>query len=239
LLIVSLLHFGLFLVWEAKYATNPILPFNIWKAPSFGILMLSLFFAFMSIGIFIWYATVMLYTLRHFSPVMVGVSYLPLTILGAGAAFASGWLVSRLPAQLILGVGCVFSIAGNVLIATSPADQIYWAQFFPAMICVSFTVDLIFAASQIIASNAVPRRYQGAAGSLVGTLLLYGLSTGLGFAGTVEAYTNRGGQDLLRGYRGAEYLAIGFAAAALVLNVFFVRVPKSDQEGWHPEDRDD
>jgi hypothetical protein len=107
------------------------------------------------------------------------------------------------------------------------------------MIVIAFSADLVFAASQIIASNAVARRYQGAAGSLIGTLLSYGLSTGLGFAGTVEVYTNKGGTDVLSGIRGAEYLAIGFGGAALAVDLLFVRMPKSDQEGWRDEDEEE
>jgi hypothetical protein len=188
--------------------------------------MVVLFLAFMSIGIYLWYAWNFLHTFRGFNPVQGGLAYLPLTVLGTAAAFVAGWAVSRFPAQAILGVGCVAAIGANVLLATTPVHQTYWAMIFPSMILIAFTADLIFAAAQIIASNSVSRRYQGAAGSLIGTLLTYGLSTGLGFAGTVEVNVNRGGKDELAGMRGAVYLGIGFAAAALVLNVLFIRMPK-------------
>jgi hypothetical protein len=235
ILIISILHFGCFLLWEAKFAKDPILPLAIWKAPSFGMLMLSLFLVFMSIGIYIWYTTVLLYSIHNFTPVLNGVAYLPLTILGTCAAFLAGWLTPRLAPQIIVGIGCLAALVANVLVATSGRHQTYWAQIFPSLIVASFTVDIIFAAGQIIACNAVARQYQGPAGSLVGTLLSYGLSTGLGFAGTVEVYVNDHGRDVLGGIRGAEYLAIGFAAAALVIDALFVRMPKADQEGWRDE----
>jgi MFS family permease len=232
LLIISIAHLAAFVFYEAKIAKSPILPFNIWKAPSFGVLMLVLFFAFMSIGIYIWYVTMILYNVRHFNPVMTGAAFLPLTILGTAAAFLAGWLVPRLSAQVILGVGCIAAAVSNILLATTPTHQIYWAMIFPSMIIIAFTADLIFAASQIIASNTVGKEFQGAAGSLIGTLLTYGLSTGLGFAGTVEVHTNHGGEDALRGYHAAAYFAVGLAGAALVMNVMFVRMPKMNKEGW-------
>jgi MFS family permease len=232
ILIVGVAHLAAFVLFEAKFAKHPILPFNIWKAPSFGVLMLVLFFAFMSIGIYIWYCTIFLYNIRGFNPVMVGVGFLPLTVLGTAAAFLAGWLVPRLSAQVILGIGCTAAALSSILLATTPEHQIYWAMIFPSMVIIAFTADLIFAAAQIIASNAVGKEFQGAAGSLIGTLLTYGLSTGLGFAGTVEVYTNHGGKDLLKGYRAASFLAVGFAGAALVLNVLFVRMPKLNREGW-------
>ena len=125
----------------------------------------------------------------------------------------------------------------SILLATAPVQLTYWAMLFPALIFDSFTADLIFASSQIIASNAVDRAHQGVAGSLVGTLLTYGMSTGLGFAGTVEVYTNDHGKNVLKGYRCAASLGIGLAAAALIMGVLFVRMPKDQREGWTEEDK--
>lgn len=55
------------------------------------------------------------------------------------------------------------------------------------------------------------------------------MSTGLGFAGTVEVHTNEGGQNLLRGYHCAAYLATGLAAASLFLTCF-IRISKDEHE---------
>lgn len=101
---------------------------------------------------------------------------------------------------------------------------------FPSMVLAGCTIDFLTTSAQIIASNTVSVEQQGIAGSLVGTLLSYGLSTGLGFAGTVEIHTNHGGRDLLRGYHCAAYLGVGFATAAWVLGVAFIRIPKDIRE---------
>jgi MFS family permease len=229
LLIISFLHFGLFLIWEGRIARSPILPFAIWKAPSFGPLMLTLVFAFMSIGIEFWYTQVWMKVFRGFNHIQSGLGFLPLTILGVGASFLAGWLTTRLPAQIILAIGCIAAGVSNTLLATMPEHQTYWAMLFPAMICVAFTADLLFAAAQIIASNSVPSRYQGAAGSLVGALTQYGMSTGIGFAGTVQTYVSKSTNSTVKGVRGANYLGIGLAVLALVLNVLFVRMPKASK----------
>ncbi|CEN62352.1 hypothetical protein ASPCAL08988 [Aspergillus calidoustus] len=226
-------------IWEFKFAKNPILPFNIWGAPSFGLMTLSTFLAFMSVGIVLWYMSAWNLTIRDFSLFLNGASYATLAVFGTGAAIISAKLVRHLPAQFTLAIGSLSSCAANILIATMPARQSYWAQVFPAMIFTAFGPDFLFTAAQIIASNTVKRQQQGIAGSLIGTLLSYGLSTGLGFAGTVEAYTNRHGQDLVRGYRHGLYLGIGFAACAVLLALFFVRIPRERKEGWGEEDEED
>lgn len=236
LLIIAIFHFASFILWEAKYAKVPILPVDLWKAPSFSAITAVLFLIFMSLGIYLWYAVVFLLNIRNFSAVLLGCAWIPMAFFGVGAAFLAAWAVPRMPAQILVAVGCVGAAATNVLLATTPVHQTYWAMFLPAMILVAFTGDMVFAAGQIIASSGVARRHQGAAGSLIGMLFTYGMSTGLGFAGTVERYTNPDGTNLLKGYRAAVYLGIGFAVGGLIIDLLFVRMKKNTTEGWQGED---
>jgi len=194
--------------------------------------MITIFFSFMSLGIFFWYMNIYMDTIRGDSLIQVGVQYLPLTIVGCANAFFVAWLVPRVPAQVIIGVGCLAMVIINVLLATIPANLTYWAMAFPAMFVSAFAIDLITTSAQIIASNTVPMKHQGVAGSLVGTLLSYGLSTGLGFAGTVEVNTSDNGNNLLKGYHSAAYLGVGLATTSLILSVVFIRIPKDTRQGW-------
>ncbi|KAI1149678.1 MFS general substrate transporter [Nemania diffusa] len=235
LLIVSVLHIVVFGVWESKFAKEPILPFNIWKVPSFGRLILTVALSFMSLGIFFWYMNIFMQTVRGDSLIRTGLQYLPLTIVGAITPFLAAWLVPRVPAQVIIGLGCLAMVIINALLATVRADLTYWAMCFPAMFVSAFTIDLITTSAQIVISSTVPRKQQGVAGSLVGTLLGYGMSTGLGFAGTVEVHTFDNGRNPLRGYHSAAYLAVGMSGAALILSAL-IRIPKNTQEGWNADD---
>jgi phosphotransferase system glucose/maltose/N-acetylglucosamine-specific IIC component len=58
----------------------------------------------------------------------------------------------------------------------------------------------------------------------------YSISIGLGIAATVEAHVNNGGKDIVRGYRGALWLGVGFAAIAFFIVVFFVRDSRFDKK---------
>ncbi|KAI0198163.1 MFS general substrate transporter [Astrocystis sublimbata] len=237
LLIISVLHIAAFCVWEIKFAKEPIFPFDIWKMPSFGRLMITVAFSFMSLGIFFWYMNAFMQTIYLDSLIVTGLQYLPLTIVGAITPFFAAWLAPRVPAQVIIGIGCTAMVIINALLATVRADLPYWAMCFPALFVSAFTIDLITTSAQIVVGSVVPMRHQGTAGSLVGTLLGYGMSTGIGIAGTVEVHTNADGKDLLRGYHSAAYLAVGLAAAALILSAT-IRIPKTTQEGWREDDVD-
>lgn len=193
----------------------------------------------MSLGIFLWYYLLFGLDVRGYSFIETGANYQPLCILGAFAAFLAAWLVPRMPAQYIIALGNGALLVANILLAVTPRKQTWWAMMFPAVALDAFSVDLIFAASQIIASASVGRRNQGVAGSLIGTLQTYGLSTGLGFAGTIETHTNDHGRNLLQGYRSAFYFAAGLAAVGVVGSLVFLRMPKNTQEGWEEENSDE
>jgi hypothetical protein len=236
LLIVSLLHFLAFVVWESNFTAEPILPLNIWSKPSFSIMIVSAFSAFMSVGIAIWYISVWNLQVRHYTLLSNAAAFSTLGVCGAAAALISAKVVRYAPAEHIMALGSLSACVALILVATMPEQQIYWAQVFPAMVLTAFGPDFLFTAAQIIASNTVPRHQQGIAGSLVGTLLSYGLSTGLGFAGTVEAYTKDHGRNVVQGYRNALYMGVGLAAVAMILAVLFIRIPKDQRDGWDEDD---
>jgi MFS family permease len=190
----------------------------------------------MPVGIIIWYITLYNQVLRHYTILASSATYATLAVMGVVAAFSASYAVPRLPAQYILAIGGLAPCVASILIATSPAEQTYWAQLFPALIFTAFGPDFIFTATQIIASNTVRRDQQGIAGSLMGTVLAYSLSTGLGFAGTVDVYTNDGGNNILQGYRNALYLSIGISGLATVIALVFVHIPKDEREGWDEND---
>lgn len=126
-------------------------------------------------------------------------------------------------------------MVANLLLATAPPQGTYWTAPFFAAALGPFGPDMAFAASQLVFSNTVKRSEQGVAGSLVGTILQYGIAMGIGLGGTVEAYTNGGGTKPLNGLRGAFYLGAGMGLLGLIIVVIFVRVPKDNRVGYDDE----
>lgn len=63
------------------------------------------------------------------------------------------------------------------------------------------------------------------------TVILYGNSLGLGFAGTVEAQVAKSAGEVMS-FRAALWFGAGLGVIALVLELAFVRMPKDNQEGW-------
>ena len=149
----------------------------------------------------------------------------PVAVSGFLASVATGIALSKLKAPIVMAMALSFFTIGHILIATTPVDQTYWAQTFACLIIIPWGMDMSFPAATIIMSNAVSKKNQGIAASLVTTIVNYSISLGLGFAGTVEVHVNNGGhnpQDVLKGYRGAWYVGIGLAATGLFISVVYL-----------------
>lgn len=239
LLVLAVSLFVGFLAWEKYVAADPIMPVSIFRAPTFTALLLVVLLSYMSFGISLWYMIAWEQLLRGREVIALALEWTPFVPGSVAAVFLAAWLIPRLAAQYIIALGVVFVMASNLLLATMPTQQTYWAQTFPAIVVGSMCPDLVYVAAQVIASNSVGRRQQGIAGSLIGTLNLYGNSLGLGFAGTIETQLLRQTPgDEARGFSAVLFFGVALAVVGLVLNFVFVRVPKDEREGWDPDDRD-
>ncbi|KAL4813605.1 major facilitator superfamily domain-containing protein [Aspergillus spinulosporus] len=237
LLVLSVILFSFFIIWEHKIS-HPIMPPSIFRAPSFAILVLVILLDYMTVGTVLWYQLLWLQDVWGWSTLQFAIGWTPFVICGTFAACLAAWLIPRLAAQWILALGTVTVMVSTVLIATIPLKQSYWAQMFPSIVLFSFCPDFVYTAGQIIASNTVRRHQQGVAGSIIGTLNLYGNSLGLGFASTVEVQVAKTSGNNITGYRAALYFGVAISAIALLLDVAFVRRVKDEREGWEEGDQD-
>ncbi|KAF0331349.1 efflux pump antibiotic resistance protein [Colletotrichum asianum] len=134
LLIASILHVAGFVIWEVRYAAEPIMPMDIWGSPSFSMMIVSSFVSFMGFGMLIWYLTAWQAELRGYTMLLNAATYAPLAVGGAGAALLSAKVVRHLAAQYILAIGSTATLVSLLLVAIMPVQQTYWAQAFPAIL---------------------------------------------------------------------------------------------------------
>lgn len=219
--VLSLLGFALF---EWKYATNPLIPFHALSS-DVGFVLGAVACGWSCFGIWFFYTWQFLLNLRHESPLLATAMFSPATVSGLGAALFTGYMLHHLQPPVIMTMALVFFTIGIVVVGTAPVDQVYWGQVFVSVVVMPWGMDMSFPAATIILSNAVQRKHQGIAASLVNTVVNYSISLGLGFAGTVETQVNNGGgnpEDLLKGYRGAYYMAIGLSALGVFVCLGFL-----------------
>lgn len=209
------------------------MPLAVFKTPTFLALILVVVMSYMAFAISQWYTITWLQQIRGWTIMQTAAGYTPFLVVGPVSVALAAWLIPRLAAQWIMAAGIAVVVVANVLVATMPEQQTYWAQAFPAIVLSCFSPDFVYVAAQLIASNSVGRRYQGVAGSLIGTLNLYGNGLGIGFAGTVETQIAKYKDgDYVLSLRGALLFGCVIAVVALILDFLWVRVPKDEREGW-------
>ncbi|GFF51660.1 uncharacterized MFS-type transporter C1683.03c [Aspergillus udagawae] len=229
LLIVGIFLIVLFVLSQSRVQA-PVLPNTLWTRKGFSPVVAAMWFGWMSFGIFLYYTTIYILTVHRAQPLTAVAQMVPLVIGGLFATASVGLFIAKVPAQYIFGVSMFSFLIGNLLMSFANYSPVYWAFIFPACLLVVGGPDLSFASSGILISNAVLPEEQGVAGSFVSTVVQYSISIGLGIAATLEAHVNNGGKDIVRGYRGALWLGIGFAAVAFVIVLFFVRDTRFDKK---------
>ena len=228
LLIVGIVLIVAFAISQS-HVSAPILPNSLWTRKGFTPIVTAMSFGWMSFGIFLYYTTTFIFSIRKKLPLTAVAEMVPLVIGGFFATASVGVFIPKVPAQYIFGVSMFSFFIGNLLMSFAIDSNVYWAFIFPACLLVVGGPDLSFASSGILISNVVLPEEQGVAGSFISTAVQYSIAIGLGIAATVETHVNKSGSDVVLGFRGAYWLGIGFAAVAFFVVVLFVRDHRFDE----------
>lgn len=222
-LIISLLLVPLFFYIEVKLAPDPLIPFEALSSDVCFVLV-CVACGWACFGVWFFYSWQFFEVLRGASPLLATAYVSPVTVSGGIAAITTGWLLGKYRPAVAMVIALSAFTIGMILFMTAPVDQTYWTQTFIGGIIIPWGMDMSFPAATIILSDAVPKKHQGIAASLVNTVVNYSISLGIGFAGTVEVQVNNGGltpEDILKGYRGAYYVGAGLAALGTVVSIVF------------------
>jgi MFS family permease len=223
-LIIGILLVGVFFYIELRLTTVPLIPFEALNYHT-SFVLACVACGWGTFGIWSFYSWQTVKELRQHSSLSTAAQYTPVAVAGAAAAITTGIILTKAGPAYTMVIAMAAFLIGIILVATLPLDQIYWGQLFVALIVTPFGMDMSFPAATVILSDAVPKKHQGIAASLVATIVNYSISLGLGFGGTVEVQVNNGGKttsDRLSGFRGAEYVGIGLSSLGLGLSLFFV-----------------
>lgn len=133
LLITGFIFMGLFSFVESRIAKFPLIPPEV-RSADIGYLLACLAFGWASFGIWIFYFWQVLEGLRNLSPLLVTARLSPNAVSGFCAAIVTSLLIGRIPGSAIMLIALLAFATGNILLATVPVHQTYWAQIFVAAI---------------------------------------------------------------------------------------------------------
>ncbi|KAM0275920.1 hypothetical protein ACHAQH_007262 [Verticillium albo-atrum] len=203
---------------EARVASNPLLPADLFAAPYMKVLVVALFFAYGTFGLFLFYSTFYLELVVGKTPLLTALWYVPMIIGGLVIGTVGGFTLHLLPGRILLILAGTGNLICVLLFALMPAQPNYWAWVFSAMIAATIGIDITFTVSNVFITTNLPARRQGLAGALVNSTLFLGISFFLGMGDVAVGQTSH--LPLKDNYQVAFFFATATAGVALLLFAF-------------------
>ncbi|MBY8888619.1 MFS transporter [Streptomyces sp. PTM05] len=177
----------LFALFEGR-VRNPLLPQHIVRDRNRGGAALTVALAVISLfGTFL-FLTYYLQTIKGYSPVIAGVSFLPMT---AGIVFTStqvsSRLLTRIPARMLIVPGLLLVAVGMFMLVFLRAGSSYAAVVLPSEILIGLGMGLVFMPSMSVATSGVRPQDAGVASAVVNTAQQVGGSIGTALLNTIAA----------------------------------------------------
>jgi len=154
--------------------------------------------------------------------------YVPMAVGGCILASLGGFFLHRISGTVMMAITGIATIVNALLFALIPIGANYWAWVFPAMICGTIAIDLIFNVANVFLSTALPERQQGLAGALANVVLQLSIAVLLALADIVVS--NTAYQGVRQSYKNAFWFEMACGGAALVIFMGFVRIDSATSD---------
>lgn len=177
-LIIGLILLVLFIAFEAKNK-QPILPLTIFKNKTRTLAYLVRFIYSGAITSFWFFTPRILQSIYHFSPIIVGLSFLPMTLVNFYSAGQVDRLARKIGQSLTMIIGLVITTIGFGLLIILEKGSNYWLVVALPMILVGFGQGLVLSPVTNLAIDHLPDDVAGAGSGLINVMLQIGGVVGL------------------------------------------------------------
>ncbi|HYI14036.1 MAG TPA: MFS transporter [Thermomicrobiales bacterium] len=182
---------GVAFVWVESRTEKPMVPLRFFKSPTFTGANIDAFAISFLIAGLAFFGTLYLQNVLGFSPVRAGMALIPMVIVMMFGAPASGALVNRIGARILISSGMIVAGIGTLLYMRASVDGSYW-DLLPSYLVMGLGMSFIFAPMTTAVLNSVPSERSGVASAVNGAIREIGNVFGIAFLGTIM---NRTYQD--------------------------------------------
>ena len=162
------------------------------------------------------------------TPIQVGAWFTPIAVGGSTIAVVGGFVLHLIPNRILIIISSTSFVISPLLLALAPVGASYWAWVFPAMVCCTIGIDVMFNVANVFVSTSLPARRQGLAGALINVVAQLGFAFCLGLADVVVGATV--GQGMKTSYKNAFWVEVGCAVLAGVVLTLFVRIDRAKSD---------
>lgn len=222
-------------IFNETRAKHPLVPLGIFKLRNVvGANLIMLPIVAGGLGLF-FFASLYVQNVLHYSPVISGLSFLPIPIIIGIVSTYAPRLLGRFGFKPLLIVGTSLVTAAVVALGFLNESSSYFGHLLPAFILMGAGMGLSFVSATVAATAGVPAQQAGLASGLINTSSQVGAALGIALLAVVASATIAGalasGQAesaaTILGYQYAFFTAAGLLAAALLVATFVLKTPKS------------
>jgi EmrB/QacA subfamily drug resistance transporter len=234
LLAIAVALLGVFVLIESR-VSSPLVPLRLFKLRN--VATANVVSVLWAAAMFAWFFLAALYLqlVLGYSPLQVGLSFLPANILmGILSVAVSARLVMRFGIKPPLVVGLLAASAGLVLFARAPVGGSYLTDVLPSMLLLGFGSGIAFNPILLAAMSDVAPEESGLASGFVNTAFMMGGALGLAVlaslaASRTDTLTAAGDSHLAAlagGYHSAFIVGALFAVSAAAIGGLLLRTAK-------------
>jgi EmrB/QacA subfamily drug resistance transporter len=170
---------------------NPLVPFAILRVKGLAAADLTQLIAFAGFFSLLFYGTLYMQEVLHYSPLKAGAAYLPITAGFVVAGGAASQLISRIGTRPVVVAGCLIAAAGIYYVSRVPLDASYVKDLLPGFLIMSLGAGSVFVSITAAANAGVPADRAGLAAGLLNASQQIGSALGLAILSAVAiARTN-------------------------------------------------
>ncbi|TIB72294.1 hypothetical protein E3Q23_03455 [Wallemia mellicola] len=229
-LILSFVMLAVFHLIE-KTVSSPVLPPYLWKQPSFAGIFAAGFTLYSAWASQIYYQTLIAQEVVGLSPLITGVSFIPMGAVGICFSLMVGPIVEKFPIKPVLIIGYICLVAAPFPAAFTPVGGSFWAYVLPTAIIGIIGTSFCHNIGTIALVASVPPQAKSLAGGLINTAFQIGSAVGLSLTSIANQSvkelqledTKGTPQATMKGYQAALFLCSGFAFISLTLTTIFTK----------------
>jgi EmrB/QacA subfamily drug resistance transporter len=166
-------------VFNEMRSRNPLVPIAILRVKGLVAADLTQLIAFAGFFSLLFYTTLYMQEVLHYSPLKAGAAYLPITAGFAVAGGIASQLVTRIGTRPVVVTGCLIAAAGIYYVSRVPLHASYVSDLLPGFLVMSLGAGSVFVSIAAAANAGVPRDKAGLAAGLLNASQQIGSALGL------------------------------------------------------------
>jgi MFS family permease len=228
MLVLSVLLFPVFGLWvhrQEKHGLPALIPNSLWSNSVFLCISLLVFLAWATVTANQYFLALFFEKVQLLSAFSTSLRFLAMVVTGVMANVATGLLVHRVRANLLIGGSLVLSAVTPLLMALADSTLPYWNMAFPATLLSPIAADVVLTIANLAIINIFPPETHGLAGGVTNTLAQLGASLGLNLTAILASAVTMGSSYIDKaspaalelGYKAAFWASFGATLAMLAI----------------------